>query len=53
MIKGSYDEKCDIWSIGVMLYAMLSGGPPFAGKSEDEIMKKVKAGKYSFTSKIW
>lgn len=34
-----------------MLYAMLSGVPPFAGKTEDEIMKKVKAGKYSFTSK--
>ena len=28
----SYDKKCDLWSLGVMVYMMLSGKPPFSGQ---------------------
>jgi calcium-dependent protein kinase len=51
VLNGSYDHKCDIWSIGVILYILLSGVPPFAGSTDEEIMEKVKLGKYNFKSK--
>lgn len=53
VISGSYDEKCDIWSCGVLMYMMLCGVPPFNGKSRKEVMEKVKRGQFSFSSKIW
>ena len=38
-----YDEKCDIWSIGVIVYVMLIGRPPFTGKNDKEILQKVSS----------
>ena len=48
----SYDEKCDVWSCGVILYILLSGIPPFSGNTDEEILKKVHEGKYSIKGKI-
>jgi calcium-dependent protein kinase len=35
VLNGSYNEKCDLWSIGVILYILLSGKPPFGGNNDD------------------
>ena len=51
VLSGQYNEKCDIWSIGVILYILLSGEPPFPVESDQEITAKVKKGKYNFNSK--
>ena len=48
-----YDEKCDIWSCGVILYILLCGYPPFNGDSDTDIMKAVKVGTYEFPKQEW
>jgi calcium-dependent protein kinase len=49
----NHNKECDIWSTGVITYILLSGIPPFNGYSNQEIMEKVKIGKFSFGHKVF
>ena len=53
VLSNNYDEKCDIWSIGVILFILLVGFPPFNGANEEQILRKVKEGTFSMQDEEW
>ena len=50
VLAGNYGPKCDIWSCGIILYVLLCGAPPFNGKSDREILEKIRLKPLDFRS---
>ncbi|CAG9774097.1 unnamed protein product [Ceutorhynchus assimilis] len=48
-----YSKEADIWSLGVILYFMISQDFPFQGKNESELTKNILKGNYGFHRPIW
>lgn len=53
VLAGNYDKKCDVWSIGVIVYMLLSGSPPFGGQHDHEIIHKIRTAEVSFEGPRW
>ena len=54
VLAGRYGTECDIWSLGVITYFMLSGGLPFPGRNDDEKEARILRGTFSFANnKVW
>ena len=53
VIKGEYGVKCDCWSLGVIMYFILSGTLPFNGTRSDEVLQKVLNEPVSFDEDLF
>ncbi|OMJ87090.1 hypothetical protein SteCoe_11238 [Stentor coeruleus] len=42
VLSNNYNEKCDIWSLGIIMYILLTGRPPYSGKDTETILQQVK-----------
>jgi len=53
VLNRKYTKACDLWSIGVIMYILLCGYPPFWGENDYEIFHKVKTEEVKFPTKGW
>jgi calcium-dependent protein kinase len=52
MVKGKYNEKCDLWSCGIIMYILLCGGPPYDG-TDEEIFQLLKTIRIELKEACW
>mmetsp|Transcript_32476 Transcript_32476/g.68302 ORF Transcript_32476/g.68302 Transcript_32476/m.68302 type:complete len:346 (-) Transcript_32476:253-1290(-) len=49
----AYDTKSDMWSLGVIVYILLGGYPPFIEQNQRELFRKIRKGQYEFHEEYW
>jgi len=53
ILQKEYDCRCDLWSLGVILFIMLAGYQPFDADSLSDLYKLILSAKYNFNPKRW
>ncbi len=53
VLKGNYDNKADVWAVGVLAYMLLSSQMPFFGRKRKEILDKISRCNYDFKGRRW
>ena len=53
LVRRPYDQQSDMWSVGCIIYLLLSGNLPFSGLSQKDLFRKIIAGRFEFEGDIW
>ena len=53
LMRQPYDHQSDMWSVGCIVFLLLSGNLPFMGRSQKELFRKIVSGKYEFDDDDW
>jgi serine/threonine protein kinase len=53
LLQNGYDTQSDMWSVGIIIYSLLSGGLPFTGKTHLELFKAIIKGGFDFNATQW
>jgi len=53
VLSGKYGCSSDLWSLGVIMYVVLCGYPPFYGDNDNEVLAKVRLGAFEFAQADW
>lgn len=53
LLLQGYGKQVDMWSVGVIIYILLCGFPPFYAENDAEMFEAIKAASYDFPSPYW
>jgi calcium-dependent protein kinase len=53
VFKGRYSKECDVWSLGVVMFLLLSGHHAFPATNTPELYSRIRAANYSFKGDEW
>eukprot|EP00929_Paragymnodinium_shiwhaense_P037917 TRINITY_DN20111_c0_g1_i1.p1 TRINITY_DN20111_c0_g1~~TRINITY_DN20111_c0_g1_i1.p1 ORF type:complete len:619 (+),score=96.18 TRINITY_DN20111_c0_g1_i1:92-1948(+) len=55
VLRGCYNSQCDLWSLGVVVFTLLSGSMPFerADETDESVTRQITRGKYSTETEAW
>ena len=53
VLRGKYNQQCDMWSLGVLTYILLDGRAPFMGRDDRKTYRLILAGGYTFPENRW
>jgi len=51
LMRKGYNNQCDLWSVGVILYLLVSGYPPFYGSDLNKLCRRIVRGNFDYRPK--